>query len=134
MFQRWSRYASQHNKEVAPASRRTRADQPSFHGYPGPLLPQSRLLPYPPPSAAENKIAFTYGLDDVTEIYVVNADGMDESTGERDHSQIPPRLVADGSKIAFRTSDGADTASIYIMNADGFQSREISVYNRDQCL
>jgi Tol biopolymer transport system component len=66
-------------------------------------------------------IAFTSERDGNPEIYIMNADGSEQTRlTENDTSDTYPSLSPDGSKIAFvRLSNQVDNLDIYVMNSDG---------------
>jgi len=76
--------------------------------------------PTPGPSAAATgKIAFTSDRDSNAEIYVMNADGTDQTNLTNNPAyDFGPAWSPDGSRIAF-SSDRDSNAEIYVMNADG---------------
>ena len=66
-----------------------------------------------------NKIAFTSDQEGNAEIYVMNADGSNQTRLTDPSAQnLEPSFSGDGSKIAF-TSDRDGFYQIYVMNADG---------------
>ena len=80
-------------------------------------------------SSNESKIAFTSDRDGNYEIYVMNADGSNQ-TRMTNHYDVDllPSWSPDGSKIAF-TSYRDGNAEIYVMNADG--SNQTRMTNND---
>ena len=102
------------------------------------LTPPPTMTPMPAATAiggGAGKIAFTSERDGVTEIYVIN---LDEGALMKVSNNITPAFnpswSPDGKKIAFGSSND-DSASLYLMNADGsnptqiFDTREIGVYD-----
>jgi TolB protein len=77
-------------------------------------------IPTAPPTAGlSGKIAFTSTRDGNAEIYVMNADGSNQTRLTNNAaSDSQPSFCADGSKIAF-TSTRDGKAEIYVMNSDG---------------
>jgi probable HAF family extracellular repeat protein len=85
-----------------------------------------------PPGDAGGKIAFTSNRDGNSEIYVMNADGSNQTrltdNAARDHD---PSFNSDGSKITF-VSDRDGNNEIYVMDADGSnQTRLTDAAQRD---
>ena len=76
-----------------------------------------------------SKIAFTSNRDGLTEIYIMNVDGSEQTRlTNNDAFDGAPSFSPDGSKIAFASNrDG--NYEIYIMNADG--SEQIRLTNND---
>jgi Tol biopolymer transport system component len=76
----------------------------------------------PAPAAfpgANGKIAFTSEGDDGAEIYVMNADGTNQTNLTTNEAyDYSPSWSPDGTKIAF-TSDRNENPEIYVMNANG---------------
>ena len=66
------------------------------------------------------KIAFRADRDGDSEIYVMNADGSDQTNLTNDHeaAEYGPAWSPDGTKIAYARS-ATGNAEIYVMNADG---------------
>ena len=74
---------------------------------------------YPAWSPDGTKIAFTSDRDGIPKIYVMNADGTNQTRiTDNPASDEAPAWSPDGSKIAF-TSDRDGNPEIYVMNADG---------------
>ena len=70
-------------------------------------------------TAGNGKIAFASDRDGNSEIYVMDADGSNQTrlTNNRGRD-LDPVFSPDGKKIAF-TSDRDGNSEIYVMNADG---------------
>ena len=64
------------------------------------------------------KIAFISNRDGNDEIYVMNADGSNQTRLTNNPAMIRPSFSPDGSKIAF-VSNRDGNYEIYVMNADG---------------
>ena len=78
------------------------------------------------PSLEQTKIVFTSYRDGNSEIYVMNADGS-EQTNLTNNPAIDwiPRWSLDGKKIAF-TSNRDGNNEIYIMNPDGSEQKRLT--------
>jgi len=82
------------------------------------VTPTPTPLPTPTLPALTGKIVFTNAQNDLSQIYVMNADGSNPTkvyenlTSQGANSR--PILSPDGSKIAFEKQD-----QVYVMNADG---------------
>ena len=79
------------------------------------------------PSLEQTKIAFHSNRDGNSEIYVMNADGSEQTnlTNNRAPDAFPS-WSPDGKKIAF-SSDRDGNSEIYVMNADG--SEQVNLTN-----
>jgi tricorn protease-like protein len=77
------------------------------------------VLTLPIIAAAQGRIAFDSDRDGNDEIYVMNADGSNQTRlTDNSASDSSPSCSTDGSKIVFvSTRDG--NAEIYVMNSDG---------------
>src|SRR5688572_11768479 len=76
--------------------------------------------------AAQEKIAFDTPRDGNFEIYVMNADGTQQTRLTRSAGEdMDPAFSPDGSKIAFASArDG--NYEIYVMNADGTRQTRLT--------
>ena len=85
------------------------------------------LLLVPAVSQAQEKIAFQSGRDGDTEIYVMNADGSNQTRLTYSESDdADPAFSPDGSKIAYLSGrDG--NFEIYVMNADGTNQTRLTI-------
>lgn len=84
------------------------------------------LLLMPAVLAAQEKITFTSSRDGNSEIYVMNADGMNQKRLTNNSSgDGSPAFSADGSKIAFTSSRDGNN-EIYVMNADGTKQTRLT--------
>ena len=70
--------------------------------------------------AVLGQIAFGSDRDGNSEIYVMNPDGSNQVrlTANEEHDRYPS-VSPDGTRILFRSNQGAGDAEIYVMNADG---------------
>jgi Tol biopolymer transport system component len=82
---------------------------------------------FPLASYAQERIAFQSGRDGDTEIYVMNADGSNQTRLTYSQSDdADPAFSPDGTKIAyFSKRDGE--AEIYVMNADGTNQTRLTL-------
>ncbi|MGI8786674.1 MAG: DUF5711 family protein [Pyrinomonadaceae bacterium] len=80
---------------------------------------------------ANGKIAFTSDRDGNSEIYLMNADGTNQTRLTNNSVRDDyPTWSPDGRKIAFVRQSG-DTYSINLMNADGTNVRQITTFSAD---
>ena len=88
-------------------------------GFPQPDEPCRTSTPAPAPAAANGRIVFSSNRDGNSEIYVMNADGSNQ-TRLTNHPGFDgaPVWAPDGQRIAFTSGRGGN-AEIYVMNADG---------------
>ena len=78
------------------------------------------------------KITFFSTRDGNGEIYVMNADGTNQTNLSNNPATDADSLFSpDGTKIAFR-SDRDSNNEIYIMNADGTHQRQINSGSRHE--
>jgi Tol biopolymer transport system component len=90
------------------------------------LLPNTFAQAWTTP-VSNGKIAFASDRDGNSEIYLMNADG----TGQTPLTNSPdwktqPTWSPDGRQIAFLTQNGGSFCSIYVMNADGTNIRQVT--------
>ena len=86
------------------------------------------IPPTPPPLIENGKIAFTSTRDGNREIYVMNADGSEQTNISNDPApDYQPSWSPDGTKIAF-TRDAGDFGwyEVYVMNADGSEQTRLT--------
>ena len=85
------------------------------------------LLVLPTVLAAQDKIAFQTSRDGDTEIYVMNADGSNQTRLTYSESDdADPAFSPDGSRIAYLSGrDG--NFEIYVMNADGTNQTRLTI-------
>ena len=77
------------------------------------------------------KIAFTSFRDGNAEIYVMNADGTNQTRLiSHSASDEGPSWSPDGTKIAFRSNrDGSENWEVYVMNADGTNQTRLTSHS-----
>lgn len=94
--------------------------------------PSPTATPTPAPTPIQlsgGKIAFTSNRDGNQEVYVMNADGSDQTNiSSNPANDLAPTRSPDGTRIAFASNrDG--NQQIYVMNADGTNQTRISNNN-----
>lgn len=79
------------------------------------------LLTMPLIAAAQGKIAFASNRSGFGEIYVMNADGTNQTqlTFGNTQNSVEPDLSPDGTKIVFASTMQSHDHEILIMNVDG---------------
>jgi len=94
--------------------------------------PSPTASPTPAPTPIQlsgGKIAFTSNRDGNQEVYVMNADGSNQTNlSSNPANDLAPTRSPDGTKIAF-TSNRDGNQQIYVMNADGTNQTRISNNN-----
>ncbi len=84
-------------------------------------------LPQMPGLKANGKIAFVSDRDGNNEIYVMNADGSNQTRFTNNSVEdTQPAWSPDGAKIAF-VSQRDDNLEIYVMNADGSNQTRLTI-------
>ena len=86
----------------------------------GEAAPTPTPTPTPAATGALGHIAFRAYVDGNADIYVINADGSNQTrlTDDQEFSTMP-RWSPDGSKIAFVSNRLGQITAIYVMDADG---------------
>ena len=93
------------------------------------ILWLTALVIAPAASYAQERITFQSGRDGDSEIYVMNADGTNQT--RLTYSQIDdadPAFSPDGTKIVFFSKRDGE-AEIYVMNADGANQTRLTINN-----
>jgi hypothetical protein len=86
------------------------------------VIRQAPNIALVPTTAPAGRIVFVSNRDGNAEIYVMDADGSDQTRLTNNFEQMDdnhPAWSADGSKIAFVSNRDGYQPEIYVMNADG---------------
>ncbi len=75
------------------------------------------------------KIAFVSDRDGKEQIYVMNADGVNQTRLVTGGASINPAFSRDGQKIVFAQLDDTSAFQIYTMNADGSDQKRLTSSN-----
>lgn len=80
-----------------------------------------------PSVQATGKIAFTSSRDGNSEIYIMNADGSNQTRLTYEPGgDFSPKLSRDGTEIVFTSDRDAGNDEIYSMNADGSDQKQLT--------